>query len=264
VQENLAKCQRNAVELLNLADKLGKVTLVTLARPPWVTDSCRNFYPGMDNLLAELKVKIVYAQDGAIVDHAALRMMPDEEVELFWGKLKGQAIAKELKSFYSRYEGQSWKNVISIGDSNFERLGTLSATEAYMRERGILPAKAERGPNHLTGEAEVGGHLFKVRTKTFKMVDQPTIEELTVEVDLCRQWLPLMVNLDEGFDIDLSSLDDMDEIQRIEERLHGPTVRYVSESENLSPRSSEPSRQVSPSTDSGAAALKSNMLQVPK
>merc|ERR1712217_440593 len=49
----------------------------------------------------------------------------------------GRAIAKQVKDFYSQYEGQSWKNVISIGDSSFERLGTLQATKEYLKNEGV-------------------------------------------------------------------------------------------------------------------------------
>merc|ERR1712054_118306 len=115
-------------------------------------------------------------------------MMSDRDVEMFWSGIKGKAIANEVKQFYSQYEGQSWKNIISIGDSDFERLGTMAATAEYMKRTGIVSGT--------TDELEINGHVFKVRTKTFKLVDQPTIEELTTEVAMLQKWLPLMVNLD--------------------------------------------------------------------
>lgn len=93
-------------------------------------------------------------------------MSSDEEIERFWSSVKGKAIARECNKFYSQYEGQSWKNVISIGDSDFERLGTQNAMENYMRETGI----------DSDGLVDVNGHLYKVRTKTFKMLDEPTVE----------------------------------------------------------------------------------------
>ncbi len=93
-------------------------------------------------------------------------MSSDEEIERFWSSVKGKAIARECNKFYSQYEGQSWKNVISIGDSDFERLGTQNAMENYMRETGI----------DSDGLVDVNGHMYKVRTKTFKMLDEPTVE----------------------------------------------------------------------------------------
>ena len=100
------------------------------------------------------------------MDYNKQNMSSDEEIERFWSSVKGKAIARECNKFYSQYEGQSWKNVISIGDSDFERLGTQNAMENYMRETGI----------DSDGLVDVNGHMYKVRTKTFKMLDEPTVE----------------------------------------------------------------------------------------
>merc|ERR1719382_527885 len=144
-------CAANAEKLLRLCASYGKVVIVTLAKGRWVSDSCKLFYPGIGDLLEELEVKIVHAQDGGSVDHDQVNGMGTQEFDEFWGGIKGRAISEEIKSFYSQYEGQSWKNIISIGDSNFERIGTMSATANYMRENGIevpgglvaIPAESE-------------------------------------------------------------------------------------------------------------------------
>jgi len=208
ITKNLAKCERNVIDLINFANGLGKVILVTLARTPWVKQSCNNFYPRAGALIEQLKIPIVYAQTGVKVDYNKMSMSSNEEIEKYWSGIKGKAIATEVKQFYSQYEGQSWKNIISIGDSDFERLGTQAATADYMKGAGLCDE-----------EAEVNGHIFKVRTKTFKLVDEPTIEELTVEVAMTRKWLALMVNLDKSFDVDLQNVEDAAMIQRIERTL---------------------------------------------
>ena len=102
-------------------------------------------------------------------------MSSNAELERFWSGMKARAIARpcalhrlaspcaslcsehfsgpgrECREFYSQYDGQSWKNVISIGalaaaassrrdpcwcsgDSDFERLGTMLATKASTAE----------------------------------------------------------------------------------------------------------------------------------
>merc|ERR1719182_314753 len=106
-------------------------------------------------------------------------MMSDDDVEMFWSRVKGKAIAREVDKFYSLYEGQSWKNVISIGDSNFERHGTQQATRRYLMEQGgdassLLASKSQ----------EVDGHVYKVRTKTLKMLDMPAVDELLIQVQM--------------------------------------------------------------------------------
>lgn len=215
ITKKLDVCAMKVVELLRSANKLGKLVLVTLARSPWVFESSKNFFPAVGELIKELNVPVVYAQEGIQVDYDKQEMSSDEEIEKFWAGVKGKAIARECRDFYSQYEGQSWKNVISIGDSDFERLGTQSATEDYMKEIGLQGNSSQ--------VVDVNGHMYKVRTKTFKMVDQPTIEELTVEVDMLKTWLPLMVKLDSGFDVNLNNADDPHVLKNIEKVLRGQT-----------------------------------------
>jgi hypothetical protein len=225
---DLAKCVSGVEQLLRLAVSLGEVALVTLARRPWVTDSCKHFYPGIQELIESLSVKIIYAAytpAGERIDHSVAQSMCPEDATQYFAKLKGAAIARELKSFYSQYEGQSWKNILSIGDSNFERLGTLAAAEEYMVEEGI--AVAEPGCSSLSSlkslgeELEVCGHVYKVRAKTFKMLDEPTADELVTELSLFRRWLPVAVHLDAALDVNLNDVEDADEIKAIEDVLYG-------------------------------------------
>jgi len=148
------------------------------------------------------------------VDYDMLAMSSSAVEEKQWAQVKGRAIAKQLQEFYSQYAGQSWKNIISIGDSDFERLGTQQATQDYMRQNGINRSRT----------VELKGHVYKVRTKTFKMLDEPTVEELAVELALVQKWLPCMTRLDNSFDVNLSDLDDPAVLRRIERTLHGGTT----------------------------------------
>merc|ERR1711998_690373 len=59
------------------------------------------------------------------------RETPVEELENFWVGVKEKAIRAAIDDFYSKYEGQSWKNIISIGDSQFERRATIRSMERY-------------------------------------------------------------------------------------------------------------------------------------
>mmetsp|Transcript_126805 Transcript_126805/g.353158 ORF Transcript_126805/g.353158 Transcript_126805/m.353158 type:complete len:492 (-) Transcript_126805:80-1555(-) len=204
VGRGLMKAADSAVRLLRMASTLGKVVLVTLADNPWVELTCRSSYPAVGQVLKELGIKVVYAKE---VCKDKLKR-GDNESELFWSKIKGECIAQEATEFYSQYEGQSWKNIMSIGDSQFERLGTMVTTSEYMREKGMM---AEHD--------EVDDHDLKVRTKTLKMVSEPTLEELTSEIDLLIRWLPLMVNKDCSLDIVIDDLDNSSQVKDIEEML---------------------------------------------
>jgi hypothetical protein len=284
ISGHLEKCERHAAQLLQLAITLGKVVLVTLARAPWVSECCKQFYPKVGKIVDDFRVPIVYAQDGQHVDYDKQKMMSSDEVEFFYAMMKGKAIAKVVGKFYSQYSGQSWKNIISIGDSDFERLGTFQATQQYMtfakldtsgdmkldvhemkqlwlqdkphitdteaqmlfngvdkdkdglvdideyfdfifsstnlysiinnkKAQGLKGAQ-ESTQSKVLETVSPEGHVFRIRTKTLKIMDEPTVEELEVQLPLMRKWLPQLVFLDSGFDF---SLDDMDNRTRIKE-----------------------------------------------
>jgi len=253
VQATLARAAGAASQLLRLAARRGKVVIVTLARSPWVTASCMHFYPGIGELIDELGIQVVYAQEGQQVEYDKVDMMATEQFETFWAEMKGKAIAEALREFYSQYEGQSWKNIISLGDSDFERWGAMAAARQYAEAQGLVSDSsvfpgtrsrapgARRGPFSAVGaqlsvssvmryinpgrgrrmswEGTISGQKFKVRTKTFKMLDEPTVEELVVELNLLHQWLPMMVMLNDSFDVDLNSLDDKAHLENIENTL---------------------------------------------
>ncbi|CAK0870358.1 unnamed protein product [Prorocentrum cordatum] len=230
VARSLAECAAKADKLLRLCASYGNLVIVTLARANWVTDCCGCFYPGIGELLRQLNVKIVYAQEGVTIDQKKVQAMNVQQCEMFWGAIKGRAISDEIKSFYSQYEGQSWKNIISIGDSNFEKIGTMTAAADYMRENGIeVPADLAHvdaaGSSVVAFQAStaatvvVKGHTFHVRTKVAKMLDEPTVDELQVGLELMRQWLPMMVRHDGGFSLNLAGLGTGEDAQEIERQL---------------------------------------------
>eukprot|EP00927_Polykrikos_kofoidii_P046738 TRINITY_DN40876_c0_g1_i1.p1 TRINITY_DN40876_c0_g1~~TRINITY_DN40876_c0_g1_i1.p1 ORF type:complete len:545 (+),score=107.20 TRINITY_DN40876_c0_g1_i1:109-1743(+) len=221
VSMNLEKVEIQADKILRLANTLGRVVLVTLAKYPWVTECCKQFFSKIGKTVDELQVRMVYAQEGEQIDYDKQKMMSDDDIETFYIGLKGRAIAREVASFYSRYEGQTWKNIISIGDSDFERLGTFQATEQYVRERGLV--KIGRMGNVHEGLDE-HGRSFRVRTKSFRIIDQPTPEEMHLELQMILDWLPRLVFLDDACDFTLDEMDCQDQILNIESTLRGITV----------------------------------------
>merc|ERR1711957_84004 len=94
------------------------------------------------------------------------------------------------------------KNVISLGDSDFERYGTLAAGQDYMRremEGGSVTVESA----HTAEGVSKDGHLKRLRVKTVKMLDKPTVLELTAELSILRRWLPPIVQRDSGFDLEI-------------------------------------------------------------
>lgn len=171
------------------------------------------FFEIVGDAIQELGIKIVYAQEGERVDYKKRLMSTKQE---HYAKMKGRAIAREVNAVYSQYEGQTWKNIISIGDSDFERVGTISSCEEYMRKHGAL-TKGQLA--RAISSVKVDGHVYNVRVKTLKMLDQPTISELTAQLALLREWLSRMVEFDGHFDVDLGALDEHEVIPRVESTL---------------------------------------------
>lgn len=221
IQSLLAKHYERVVEFLEDASVHATVFIVTLARRPWVEISMANFMPGLVRLIESQGLKILYAQEylgGATQAYMKDEFMSNDEALRFWSKVKGECIGKELEELHEKY-GISWKNIISFGDSDFERFGTIAACEDHIRK------EMEGGTVISTGATAEGiskdGHLKKLRTKTLKMLNEPTVEELTAELSLLKMWLPHMVKKDSGFDLELESSEDNDRLMQLHKVITG-------------------------------------------
>merc|ERR1711920_114949 len=64
-------------------------------------------------------------------------------------------------------------------------------------------------------------HLIRLRVKCCKLVDQPDMEELAIELNMMSHWLELMVKLDEGFDLNIEAIKDEECISVVEAVLSG-------------------------------------------
>eukprot|EP00930_Biecheleria_cincta_P101547 TRINITY_DN93196_c0_g1_i1.p1 TRINITY_DN93196_c0_g1~~TRINITY_DN93196_c0_g1_i1.p1 ORF type:complete len:344 (-),score=52.03 TRINITY_DN93196_c0_g1_i1:321-1283(-) len=206
-QRPLRELQKHVEATLRLALKMGKVVIVTNAMEPWVETSCRNFLPALVPIVSQ--VEVIYARSvfETMTCDAAKRNPPrtsspgralpglfaasgqnkltssqpkDEMAPQRWKEI---AFEQEITGFYSRYDRQSWKNVISIGDSIFER-------DAVRRVVVNRPTAKK-----------------KCRTKTAKLLDEPEIDELVAQVRVIHDALALMVQYDGNLDIEIDEED---------------------------------------------------------
>lgn len=209
IKTALEDLQDEVEGMINLAFTKGHVVIVTLAKHPWVALSCENFFPKIKKLLNDKNVTIVYAQE---LNFAHAELPPPnpedpESQEQYWVKKKQLAIESEVRKFYTQYPGQSWKNVISIGDSDFERRATYETMMGYKADQGNSAAQLDlsrsKGEDVMCLSGMVGNHYRRLRTKTVKMYDSPRIKDLQLELQLLKKWLPSLVNLDSGLDVDL-------------------------------------------------------------
>lgn len=176
LREHLSQLQDQLVPLLQLASQLGKVVLVTNAKRPWVDISCKAFLPAIVDTIKNIPT--MYAPE-------LLQKDPSNEGMSMDGLLtetKMRAMKAAVTQFYSRYPGQSWKNIVSIGDALFEHNAVRQVVAEYM------PSTEK-----------------KCRTKTVKLLDGPTCSGLMIQVSIVSNWLRKIVEADYDVSIDFSA-----------------------------------------------------------
>eukprot|EP00929_Paragymnodinium_shiwhaense_P101492 TRINITY_DN6463_c0_g1_i2.p1 TRINITY_DN6463_c0_g1~~TRINITY_DN6463_c0_g1_i2.p1 ORF type:complete len:340 (-),score=99.33 TRINITY_DN6463_c0_g1_i2:337-1356(-) len=172
ISKELDKLTDQVIPLLRAAQAMGKVVLVTNARRPWVNTSCGKYIPKIQEALKGIDV--VYAME-FVCDSAPLTTSTLTES-------KARAMKAAVGEFYSKYAGQSWKNLISVGDALYEH-------EAIRQVARNRPG---------------GKYPKKCRTKTVKLIEAPTIPGMVMQLSLLENWLAKIVLKDDDVDIDFA------------------------------------------------------------
>jgi len=154
---------------LAVATARAHVFVVTLAEEGWVEDLALVMPELPDLLFGSSCLKVIYARKYITESMQEAHGQSQD----FWTTVKKAAISRELKEFHTPQKGAHLKNVLSIGDSVFERDGTIAACEEFM---------SNSGPDD-----------ERLLVKTLKLVDKPTAEELTAQLTLVAQWLPFLI-----------------------------------------------------------------------
>jgi len=175
---SLSKLVDQVSLILNLAVCLGQVVIVTNAVRPWVYTSCCLFLPAAQQFVKGIPV--IYALE---LLEARGRPRGKKEKDEWLTETKVRAMKAACSKFYSRYNNQSWKNVISVGDAFFEH-------------NAIRQVVADR-PEYTSTK--------KCRTKTVKLIQSPSIGGLSAQLALIASWLVKIVEKDSDVDIDLSA-----------------------------------------------------------
>lgn len=210
VEKLLERLSQRVEAFVNLACSLAQVVIVTLASAPWVSTSSQNFMPGLCRVLEQQGIEVVYAREKISEkqrqEYAAQAFKTSADEANYWMRAKARAMEEAIQSFYGT-TGASWKNLISIGDSDFERvaLATLAAEHFQSEARGGQIVET----GHTSMAISKEGQLQRLRAKTIKMLDEPSCEELLAQATLFQSWLPHIINKDSGMDVDMvGSLDD--------------------------------------------------------
>merc|ERR1712232_86267 len=215
------------VYFLRQASAVAKLVIVTLAKRPWIHNSCENFCPNLMQTIDELEIPIVYAQENVDKEmqqeYAKDEFKSNDQMEIFWCRVKGKAIYKAVDDFYEDI-GATWKNIMSIGDSDFERFGTQLAFSQWVKANmpdAVSPSTAisEMAQKWTKESTDANGHFKKCRVKTLKLLDEPTAEELLAEANLMIEWIAAAIKSDEGFDFTLESSDNDTALEVIHEKI---------------------------------------------
>lgn len=187
----LNRFAERASALLREASKLQRVVIVTLARRGWVHKSIERFCPRLAEVIEECKPKIVYAQEYVAVPRDTRLLRTAEEVLEYWTEVKASAIRKELAE-----EGVAWTDILSFGDSQYERAGTKRVAS----ELSKLP--------ELNGGGAAGVIASPLYSKTIKTLNCPTVEECTAQMTVLLRWLPFIADRDSDIDLEIDEADD--------------------------------------------------------
>mmetsp|Transcript_88271 Transcript_88271/g.189488 ORF Transcript_88271/g.189488 Transcript_88271/m.189488 type:complete len:463 (-) Transcript_88271:75-1463(-) len=180
------------------------VAIISNSRRPWITTCIERFAPDLKPLFEGPKgVKIMYAfehlPEGKTlrsqcmnlrpVKHRELDMIPSQvESEEEMTHAKYAAMKVLAADFYSQYPGQTWKNLISLGDMRYEHDAMQELT--FRRMLGSSNRKE------------------KIRTKTIILPPEPTLSEITLRLRFSRHMLKAYVSFNGDLDVDLSTAAD--------------------------------------------------------
>jgi hypothetical protein len=196
-----------------------RCVIVTLAEPGWIEQECLplfdssvrqmfEFFQASDNL------RIVYADRGSNSWQRAglcatwlscvFGRSPEDQLTGRARKLmegKKAAMMREAGEFYSRYPHQSWKNMLSIGDSMLEYT-------AMQRVGSLRRAK--------------GGKERHLRSKVVRFETEPSLTAITLQLRLFEELLPQLIRHNGCLNLNLA--DDYDPLKKISKDLGLPEI----------------------------------------
>lgn len=188
-------------QLIELSQSVGQAILVTNSKRPWVEMSAKQIFAQKKlwNVLRSLP--LFYALEfvdmaaeasnmraniekmGQDPSHQTGQADTQKHIENLMVKTKEKAMEFAVTEFYKKYEGQSWKNVITVGDGFFEH----QAIKKVVNNR----------PEYTQGK--------KCRVKTVKYLEHPTLDGLVNQLKLTRSWIRKICALDEDLDVDFTA-----------------------------------------------------------
>eukprot|EP00931_Biecheleriopsis_adriatica_P068956 TRINITY_DN42843_c0_g1_i1.p1 TRINITY_DN42843_c0_g1~~TRINITY_DN42843_c0_g1_i1.p1 ORF type:complete len:882 (-),score=147.18 TRINITY_DN42843_c0_g1_i1:94-2691(-) len=200
-RQQLEQWETAAFQYLEVAMALTEsLVIVTNARHPWVPACVKHFCPRLGQLLTpaaggtlpveEGGIRVVYTrgvEDRGFMNQNTNSRNPRKMIEALTA-LKYRAMRREAVNFYKQYPDQTWKNILSVGDSIYEHDAVLQ-----------IASRRHSSANE------------KLRAKAFLLLSEPPIAKLTLGLTVGRLLLPKLVEWDGNLDLDLSVVQDWDQ-----------------------------------------------------
>jgi len=208
-EQELVIWRKALLRYLNVACELSDhVVIVTNSKYPWVQRCVERFVPDAWPLFKEGggRVHIVYATASVHKSPPVRNAMPETEAEFDarQTRAKFKAMQQELTKFYSQYPGQSWKNVVSIGDMPYEHDALQEI--AFQRDS----PKRER-----------------LKTKVVTTATAPSLAYMSLMHDVMTLVLPVIVGLGYNIDLDLSRSSSV--LHKLGEELQLPEIAMLAQ-----------------------------------
>eukprot|EP00747_Dinoflagellata_sp_TGD_P132505 gnl/TRDRNA2_/TRDRNA2_175087_c2_seq1.p1 gnl/TRDRNA2_/TRDRNA2_175087_c2~~gnl/TRDRNA2_/TRDRNA2_175087_c2_seq1.p1 ORF type:complete len:316 (+),score=58.68 gnl/TRDRNA2_/TRDRNA2_175087_c2_seq1:62-1009(+) len=171
--------------MLRCARAVAKVAILTSAQRPWVVNSSEKYLPGLEvsDLLEELDIPVYYASEH--LSKMDAKYVNGEGGQDLYTAAKAWAVRRALKKI--RGPCRTVDNVLSIGDSVHEQ---DAVKEVLWTDSAHSPPIREMVPP---------------RCKTVKLMDNPSLEDLGLELQCLSSWLQSMLAHEDDFDYTMSA-----------------------------------------------------------
>jgi len=170
-------------QVLRAAASVGHVAIVTMAGEGWVEETAEKYMPGVRRVIEELQISVTLARVGLPAWQRREAFAEGRDSSHY---MKRRAMKKVIGNFYQQGAGgapMNWKNVMSIGDSQAERLALQDA---------VLGRK-QRDPE---------GKWQNCHCKVAKLKLEPSVEELSAQLLMLAEAIDVMAQHDDDLDVE--------------------------------------------------------------
>jgi hypothetical protein len=202
-------------EVLRTACGLGRVVILTNGISGWVSKSAKQWLSPLRALFHELNIDVKYARDFPVTEQPTLSQ--------FYGKTREEKMqsgrewqftemkAKAMAHLIKAASHTNYKNLVSIGDSQFEINAMEAASRRYHRTTSskrsfsagdAVSLRVEPAGNDFQSAHRHGYGCVKPDRcyhKTVKMRPFPAIHEMIAQLRTIRDCLPRLVNASADF-----------------------------------------------------------------